>query len=59
MEGKIKDPNYPESDWEKMEHKKNHPDDTKTIIHYWEELKTGLRENFKFKDEHNNSRIYN
>jgi hypothetical protein len=49
MEGEINDPAYPEDVWAKMHHEHINPDGTKTIVHYWENIETGLREGFKFK----------
>jgi hypothetical protein len=49
MKGKIKDPKYPENLWAKMQHVHQHPDGTQTVVHYWENLETGLRHGFKFK----------
>jgi len=49
MQGRIKDPRYPENVWAKMEHVHNHPGGGRTVIHYWENLRTGAREGFKFK----------
>ena len=49
MQGKIVDPKYPENIWAKMQHVHEHPDGTRTVIHYWENLQTGAREGFKFK----------
>jgi RHS repeat-associated protein len=45
MEGLIKDPQFPENIWAKMQHV--HGD---TTIHYWQNLQTGERIGFKFKD---------
>jgi RHS repeat-associated protein len=60
MEGKIRDPRYPENLWAKMQHVHVHPEVTDpygnvlqemqtTVIHYWENLLTEFREGFKFK----------
>jgi hypothetical protein len=49
MEGEINDSAYPEDVWAKMHHEHISPDGTKTIVHYWENLETGLREGFKIK----------
>jgi RHS repeat-associated protein len=49
MEGSINDPNYPEDVWAKMQHVHENPDGSNTVIHYWENLETGVREGFKFK----------
>jgi RHS repeat-associated protein len=60
MQGKIKDPRYPEDVWAKMQHTHEHPElldaagnllqEAKTtVVHYWQNLVTGLREGFKFK----------
>jgi len=45
MQGQINDPAYPENVWAKMQHV--HGD---TVVHYWQNLKTGVREGYKFKD---------
>jgi RHS repeat-associated protein len=45
MQGLIKDPAFPENVWAKMQHV--HGD---TTIHYWQNLQTGERVGFKFKD---------
>lgn len=50
MEGMIKNSRYPENTWAKIQHVHGHPDGTKTVIHYWENLNTGAREGFKFID---------
>jgi RHS repeat-associated protein len=49
MEGRINDPRYPEDDWAKMSHVHVGPGGVRTEVHYWENLKTGVREGFKFK----------
>jgi RHS repeat-associated protein len=49
MEGEIKDPNFPEDVWAKMQAVRNNPNGTKTVIHFWQNLQTGLRMGFKFK----------
>ncbi len=49
MEGAIIDPKYPEEVWAKMSHVHKLPGGGQIEIHYWENLKTGLREGFKFK----------
>ena len=49
MQGKIKDPSYPEDAWAKMQHVHEHPGGTTTVVHYWQDLKTGARKGFKFK----------
>ena len=45
MEGKIKDPRYPENLFKKMESTK-HPG---AEVHFWENIPTGVRSGFKFK----------
>ena len=50
LEDKIRDPKYPEDTWKKMQHAHPNPDGTNTTIHYWENVQTGVREGFKFKD---------
>jgi len=50
MAGRIKDPAFPEDIYAKMEHV--HRDlvtGENIVIHYWEELATGIRSGFKFK----------
>jgi hypothetical protein len=49
MKGRIKDPDFPEDVWAKIEHVHKHPDGSQSVIHYWENLQTGSREGFKFK----------
>jgi RHS repeat-associated protein len=49
MEGQIGDSDYPEDVWAKMQHVHENPDGSNIVIHYWENLETGLREGFKFK----------
>ena len=47
--GTINDPKYPEEIWAKMSYERVLSDGSRVEIHYWENLKTGLREGFKFK----------
>jgi len=50
MQGNIKDPLYPENIWEKMQH--IHLDlntEKNIVIHYWQNLATGIRSGYKFK----------
>ena len=49
MQGKINDPRYPEAIWAKMQHVHQHPGGNQTVIHYWQNLQTGLSHGFKFK----------
>lgn len=49
MQGAIMDPRYPEDVWAKMQHVHRNPDGTNIVIHYWENLESGVREGFKFK----------
>ena len=50
MKGLIKDPAYPEEIWAKMQHVHEALDgESKIVIHYWENLETGLRTGFKIK----------
>ncbi len=49
MEGRINDPQYPEDAWAKMEHVHRSLDGSKTTVHYWEYIETGLRAGFKIK----------
>ena len=48
MQGKIDDPNYPEDTWAKMQHTHENPSGTTTVIHYWQNLGTGMAHGFKF-----------
>lgn len=41
------DPNYPEDQFVKMQHVDEGLDGTKTSVHYWENLQTGGRLEFK------------
>jgi len=50
MQRKIQDPLYPENIWAKMQH--THVDlntGKHIVIHYWQNLVTGIRSGFKFK----------
>jgi len=50
MKGLINDPKYPEEIWAKIQHVHYDLESGKNIvIHYWENLQTGIREGFKFK----------
>jgi RHS repeat-associated protein len=50
MQGNIKDPLYPENIWEKMQHIHLDLNTGKNIvIHYWQNLVTGIRSGYKFK----------
>ena len=51
MQGKIKDPRYPESEWKKVDHVHAKPDGTNIDIHYWEHRFTGEKREFKFKND--------
>lgn len=55
------DPRYPESEWEKKSHNHDHQNGTKTEIHWWENVNTGEKHGYKFKDLPDNvrSRFYN
>jgi hypothetical protein len=48
VEGEINDPTTQRT-WAKMHHEHVNPDGTKAIVHYWENLGTGLRKGFKLK----------
>jgi RHS repeat-associated protein len=48
MQGKIKD--AARAGWAKMQHVHTSPDGTNIVIHYWQEIKTGVTEGFKFKN---------
>jgi RHS repeat-associated protein len=50
MQTAINDPNFPENVWAKMQWVHDNPDGTSTTIHYWQNLQTGQRIGFKFKD---------
>ena len=50
MQGRINDPAYPEDTFAKMSHIHEHPGGWQTEIHYWEDLTSGVRSGFKFKD---------
>jgi hypothetical protein len=50
MEEFIRDPNYPRELWAKMHHIHRNPDGSKIVIHFWQNLLTGAREGFKFKN---------
>ena len=49
MKGMIKDPKFPEAVWAKMQHVHRCPGGERIVIHYWEDLQTGVRQGFKFK----------
>ena len=49
MEGQIKDPNFPETVWGKMQHTHTRPDGLNITIHYWKNLQTGESMGHKFK----------
>lgn len=49
MEGRVRDPNFPEELWAKMSHTHDSPGGAITEIHYWLELASGSRTGFKFK----------
>ncbi len=49
MQGKIKDPRYPENVWSKKQHVHRHTNGKKTVVHYWANRQAGAREVFKFK----------
>jgi hypothetical protein len=53
---KQKDPRYPETDWKKQSHNHEHPDGTKTEIHWWENLHNGNKHGYKFKDKTDNAK---
>ncbi|HVC78162.1 MAG TPA: RHS repeat-associated core domain-containing protein [Candidatus Micrarchaeaceae archaeon] len=50
MQGRIKDLRYPGWLYAKMSHIHVHPGGVTTEIHYWQNLVTGRRFGFKFKD---------
>ncbi len=50
MKNKIKDLNYPSSDWAKKEYTHKSLDGENISIHYWENRNTGERHGFKFKN---------
>ncbi|MHB0914898.1 MAG: hypothetical protein ACYC4M_04340, partial [Thermoleophilia bacterium] len=49
MEGFVRDLRYPENIWAKKQYVHESLDGTKTVVHYWENLQTGVREGFKIK----------
>lgn len=49
MKDDIKDPHYPKDKWKKVEHIHKGPKGN-IEIHYWEDLVTGARHGFKFKN---------
>lgn len=50
----IKDPKFPEEHWQKKGYEHTRIDGTKTNqIHYWENIHTGEKQGFKFKDNPN------
>jgi len=50
----INDPKYQDGQWEKKLHEHTRLDGEKSKqIHYWENLQTGERHGFKFKDDPN------
>ncbi|MCX6989869.1 MAG: hypothetical protein NTX49_02210 [Chlamydiae bacterium] len=51
MQGKIKDPRYPEKEWKKVDHTHTRSDGTEIDIHYWEHRLTGEKSEFKFKND--------
>lgn len=51
MEDKeMKDPRYPKDEWMKIQHIHTTPSNQNINIHYWENIHTGEREGFKFKN---------
>lgn len=51
MKGDIKDPKYPQDVWAKMHYSHERADGRYIVIHYWQNLETGAREGFKFKND--------
>ncbi len=49
MQGKIKDPLFPEHLFAKMEYTRRGLDGSKVTVHYWKNLQTGSRGMGKFK----------
>jgi len=49
MKGKINDPRYPPSEWQKSQYKHKMSDGSEVEVHYWEHRVTGERRDFKFK----------
>jgi hypothetical protein len=47
MQGKIKDPRYPEHLWAKMQHVHEGLDGSKVTVHYWQNLDTKASHGFK------------
>jgi hypothetical protein len=50
MQGAIDDPAFPENVWAKMQWVHTTPDGQNITIHYWQNLQTGERTGFKFKN---------
>lgn len=53
LEEEIKDPRYPKDKWKKVEHTHKRPktqDLPDVHIHWWEEISTGKRHGYKFKE---------
>lgn len=50
MQGKINDSRYPEDIWAKIQHTHTTPEGTNIVVHYWQNLVSGIRTGFKFKN---------
>ncbi len=50
MENEINDPKYPKKDWKKQQYVHENFEGTGKTIHYWENIQTGEKHGFKFKD---------
>ena len=50
MQDKIKDPKYSKEEWKKMQYNHKSLDGVNTEVHYWENIETGEKIGFKFKD---------
>ena len=50
MQGRIRDPKFPQAEWAKMEHIRTMNDGTRIEIHYWRHRATGEVLDPKFKN---------
>lgn len=50
MRGSINDPAFPEAAFVKMQHVHELQNGENIVIHYWEEIATGLRDFFRLKN---------
>ena len=49
MSDKIKDPKFPKEEWKKMQYNHKSLDGINIEIHYWENIVSGEKVDFKFK----------